>query len=71
LWLTKKCMISSGKINNKFIKMEELLREAFKLGQQWVKDINDEKEPESFTEWFNKRKQAINYTHSCTDKLWI
>ena len=38
--------------------MEELLREAFRLGQQWVKDINDEKEPESFTEWFNKRKRS-------------
>ena len=42
--------------------MEELLREAFKLGQQWVKDINDEKEPESFTDWFNKRKEAIDET---------
>lgn len=47
--------------------MEKLLREAFKLGQQWVKDINDEKEPESFTEWFNKRKKAINYTRCCTE----
>ena len=35
--------------------MEKLLREAFRLGQQWVKDINDEKEPVSFTEWFNNQ----------------
>jgi len=47
--------------------MEELLREAFKLGQQWVKDIDNEKEPESFTEWFNKRKEAINYTRCCEE----
>jgi hypothetical protein len=35
--------------------MEELLRKAFQLGQQWVHDIeyNPEKEPTSFNDWFN------------------
>ncbi len=35
--------------------MEELLRKAFQLGQQWVHDIeyNPEKEPTNFNEWFN------------------
>lgn len=59
--------------------MEELLREAFKLGQQWVKDINDEKEPVSFTEWFSKQLilpdvsgslleiDLIDWDHTCGD----
>lgn len=35
--------------------MEELLRQAFQLGQQWVHDIeyNPKKEPKNFNEWFN------------------
>lgn len=32
--------------------MEELLRQAFQLGQQWVQDINNDKEPKSFNEWY-------------------
>ena len=29
----------------------ELLREAFQLGQQWVHDINNDKEVTSFNDW--------------------
>lgn len=32
--------------------MEELLRQAFQLGQQWVQDMNDCKEPTNFNEWY-------------------
>ena len=32
--------------------MEELLRQAFQLGQQWVQDMNNDKEPENFNEWY-------------------
>lgn len=35
--------------------MEELLRQSFRLGQQWVKDIDDKKEPLSFTDWYNSK----------------
>lgn len=31
--------------------MEELLRQAFQLGQQWVQDMNNDKEPKNFNEW--------------------
>jgi hypothetical protein len=33
--------------------MEDLLREAFQLGQQWVKDMNNEQEPTDFNTWYN------------------
>lgn len=33
--------------------MEELLRQAFQLGQQWVQDINNDKEPKNFNEWYS------------------
>ena len=36
--------------------MEEILRQAFQLGQQWVQDMNNEKEPTSFNDWFNSKK---------------
>lgn len=32
--------------------MEELLRQAFQLGQQWVQDMNNDKEPKNFNEWY-------------------
>ena len=32
--------------------MEELLRQAFQLGQQWVQDMNNDKEPMNFNEWY-------------------
>lgn len=32
--------------------MEELLRQAFQLGQQWVQDMNNDKEPQNFNEWY-------------------
>ena len=32
--------------------MEELLRLAFQLGQQWVQDMNNDKEPTNFNEWY-------------------
>ena len=32
--------------------MEELLRQAFQLGQQWVQDMNNDKEPTNFNEWY-------------------
>lgn len=33
--------------------MEELLRQAFQLGQQWVQDMNNDKEPKNFNEWYD------------------
>lgn len=33
--------------------IEELLRESFTIGQQWVKDIDDDKDPISFNDWYN------------------
>lgn len=36
--------------------MEDILREAFKLGQQWVKDMDDGKEPLSFNDWYKSNK---------------
>ena len=33
--------------------MEEILRQAFQLGQQWTHDINNENEPMNFNTWFN------------------
>lgn len=32
--------------------MEELLRQAFQLGQQWVQDMNNDKEPTNFNQWY-------------------
>ena len=32
--------------------MEDLLREAFQLGQQWVQDTNNDKEPTNFNTWY-------------------
>jgi len=32
--------------------MEELLRTAFTLGQQWVQDMNNDKEPINFNDWY-------------------
>jgi hypothetical protein len=32
--------------------MEELLRQAFQLGQQWVQDMNNDKEPTNFNDWY-------------------
>lgn len=32
--------------------MEELLKQAFQLGQQWVQDMNNDKEPKNFNEWY-------------------
>lgn len=32
--------------------MEEILRQAFQLGQQWVQDMDNDKEPTSFNEWY-------------------
>lgn len=36
--------------------MEELLREAFQLGQQWLQDMNNDKEPLNFNDWFNSEE---------------
>jgi hypothetical protein len=36
--------------------MEELLRQAFQLGQQWVQDINNEKESTNFNEWYASKE---------------
>lgn len=33
--------------------MEELLRQAFQLGQQWVQDMNNDKKPTNFNDWYN------------------
>lgn len=33
--------------------MEELLRTAFTVGQQWVHDMYNDKEVVSFNEWYN------------------
>ena len=33
--------------------MEDLLREAFQLGQQWVQDMNNDQEPTDFNTWYN------------------
>lgn len=35
--------------------MEELLRESFRVGQQWVQDANVGKVPISFNEWYNSK----------------
>ena len=32
--------------------MEELLKYAFQLGQQWVQDMNNDKEPTNFNQWY-------------------
>lgn len=32
--------------------MEELLRKAFQLGQQWVHDMNCDKELTNFNDWY-------------------
>ena len=33
--------------------MEDLLREAFQLGQQWVQDMDNDQEPTDFNTWYN------------------
>ena len=33
--------------------MEELLRTSFTLGQQWVQDMNNDKEPINFNDWYS------------------
>jgi len=33
--------------------MEDLLREVFKLGQQWVQDMNNGKESINFNTWYS------------------
>jgi hypothetical protein len=33
--------------------MKEILRTAFTLGQQWVQDMNNDKEPINFNDWYN------------------
>lgn len=43
--------------------MEELLREAFQLGQQWVKDINDGIEPINFNQWYDQISKDIKPNH--------
>lgn len=39
--------------------MEELLKQAFQLGQQWVQDMNNDKEPTTFNEWYISDKVQI------------
>lgn len=41
---------------------EDQVREAFKLGQQWVKDINDGNDPVSLNEWLSEQN-----SHSPTE----
>lgn len=36
--------------------MEDLLRQAFKLGQQWVQDMNNDKEPINFNKWYTSNE---------------
>jgi regulator of replication initiation timing len=36
--------------------MEDLLREAFQLGQQWVQDMSNEKQPTDFNSWYSSDK---------------
>jgi hypothetical protein len=36
--------------------MEDLLREAFQLGQQWVQDMSNDKEPTDFNSWYNSNE---------------
>ena len=43
--------------------MEEILREAFKEGQQWVQDANVGKVPISFNEWFKSEKTQALILH--------
>ena len=40
---------------------EELLRQAFELGQQWVQDMNNDKQPTNFNEWYasNEVQQQV------------
>ena len=43
--------------------MEDLLRQAFQLGQQWVQDVNNDKQPVNFNQWFTSseiQKQISN-----------
>ena len=44
--------------------MEEILREAFKEGQQWVQDANVGKVPVSFNEWFKSEKTQALILHN-------
>ena len=36
--------------------MEELLRQAFQLGQQWVQETNNDNESMNFNEWYNSNE---------------
>ena len=63
-------MISSGKINNKFIKMEETkLRQLFKnRADAYLNTIDESVEQGMSEDCFIKAvNEAINYTHSCTE----
>lgn len=51
--------------------MEELLRQAFQLGQQWVQDMNNDKEPTNFNEWYASdevQEQVNNCSISAVSK---
>jgi hypothetical protein len=53
--------------------MEDLLRQAFQLGQQWVQDVNNDKQPVNFNQWFNSSEiqKQINNILSPERKLLI
>ena len=38
------------------MELEDILREAFQNGRQWVQDSNNDKEPLSFNDWFNSEE---------------
>ena len=63
-------MISSGKINNKFIKMEETkLRQLFKNRADAYLNTIDESVEQGMSEdcFIKTLKEAINYTRCCTE----
>jgi hypothetical protein len=49
--------------------MEDLLREAFQLGQQWLKDMEEDKDPISFNEWYNSKQDVIHNASSVLDVI--
>jgi hypothetical protein len=61
-------MISSGKINNKFIKMEEINWYCNKIGKKFDEfDVFDRYITDVLKEFVKERLEAINYTHCCEE----
>ena len=65
--------------------MEELLRQAFQHGQQWVQDMINGEEPTSFNDWYASYKvhekirtfyikagvKPICIMNNCAEKVWM